>query len=94
MNYGGGAGAAAANAIANAIKASGAIIRMDPDNFLVIVERNEKPLVVVSESGFFQTSFSYLTAYRGLIFYTKTRSPLLLKSNIELVYAKKIWIPG
>ena len=90
----GGAAAAAAASIANAIKASGAIVRVEANDFQTIVEKNEKPLVVVAESTFFSTSFSYLTAYRGLIFFARSRTPLMFKSSAEIVRAKKIWIPG
>jgi len=33
-------------------------------------------------------------AYKGLIFYTKTAIPLTLPVNVELIQAKKIWIPN
>ena len=39
---------AAAAAIAQAIKASGAIVRMDPNDFQQIVARADEPLVVMS----------------------------------------------
>jgi len=87
------AGTAAAAAIANAVKASGAIIRVEPADFQTLVEKNEKPLVVVSKSTLFVTSYSYLTAYRGLIFFTRSRTPLMFKSAAEIVTAKRIWIP-
>ena len=41
-------GAAAARAIAQAIKASGAIVRVSAEDFTTIVDRVERPLVVVS----------------------------------------------
>jgi hypothetical protein len=90
---GGGAGAAAA-AIANAIKASGAIVKVKPADFGIILSRNENPLVVIAESHFFGSSFKYLTSYKGLCFYTKSSQPLQLPGKVELVAADKIWIPG
>ena len=48
---GGGAGAAAA-ATANAIKASGAIVHVTPENFSEILARLEEPIVVHSPSAF------------------------------------------
>ena len=90
-----GGGAAAAAAIAQAIKASGAIVRMDPENFVQIVHRAEEPLVVMATSKIFgRTSYKYLTSYKGLAFYTKSSSQLPLGVRTELVYAKQIWIPG
>lgn len=39
-----------AAAIANAIKASGVLVRVDPTEFLRIVHRAEEPLIVVAIS--------------------------------------------
>jgi hypothetical protein len=88
-------GAAAAAAIAQAIKASGAVVNMEPKDFLQIVYRCEDPLVVMATGKLFgRTSWKYLTSYKGLAFYTKSASQLALGSGVEVVYAKQIWIPG
>ncbi|UCC73583.1 MAG: hypothetical protein JSV86_03195 [Gemmatimonadota bacterium] len=88
-------GAAAAAAIAQAVKASGAIVRMKPDDFAQIVNRAEDPLVVMAVSKVFgKTSYKYITGYKGLAFYTKSSSQLPLGVRAELVHAKQIWIPG
>jgi len=92
--YGGGGAAAAAIAIAEATKASGAIVRVTTEAFQSIVQRNEKPLVVASKSTFLKASYSYLTSYRGFIFFAKSDEPLFFKSSTEIVEAKKIWIPS
>lgn len=90
-----GGGAAAAAAIAQAVKASGAIVRMEPNHFVQIVHRAEEPVVVMATSKIFgRVSYKYLTSYKGLAFYTKSSSQLPLGVRTELVYAKQIWIPG
>lgn len=89
-----GGAAAIAVAIAEAVKASGAIVRLSPDDFRAIVDRASKPLVVLSESWFFGHAYHYLTGYKGFVFYAKSPEPLMLKSDIELVRAKRIWIPS
>ncbi len=96
MAYGAGGGAAAARAaaIAQAIKASGAIVRVEPEDFLLILSKADKPLAVMATGGFIKTNYQYLTGYKGLIFFTKSPTLLILPSNVELVSAKKIWIPG
>lgn len=95
MAYGGGAaaGAAAAKAIAQAIKASGAIIQVEPKDFLTILSKSSKPLVVTAKGGFFTREYQYLSAYKGLIFFTKATEPLRIMQEIEMVQSKKIWIP-
>jgi hypothetical protein len=87
-------GAAAAAAIANAIKASGAIVRVDPGDFRKIVARGENQLVVIAPGGFFRNKHNYLTSYRGLFFFTRAAEPLSLPGTCEVVKADKIWIPG
>ena len=84
---------AAAIAAANAIKASGAIVRVESKDFQSIVTKSEKPLVIVSEFNFFGTYYRYLTGYKGFIFYTKTRTPFDFNSNVEMMTARSIWIP-
>ena len=88
------AGAAAAAAIAQAVKASGAIVRMEVGDFLEILARSEAPLVVRAAGGLFRTRYEYLTGYRGLIFHTKSPEPLELPPHCEMILAKRIWIPA
>jgi ABC-type transport system substrate-binding protein len=87
-------GAAAAAAIAEAIKASGAIVNVESTDFTTILEKTDNPLVVCSESKFISTKYHYLTAYKGLIFYTKSATQLMLRPSAEIIQAKKIWIPS
>jgi hypothetical protein len=90
----GAAAAAGAAAVADAIKASGAIVSVEPDDFETILEKTEAPLVVCAEGGVFTKKYHYLTAYKGLIFYTKTPAPLSLPPKTELIEARKIWVPS
>jgi hypothetical protein len=89
-----GAAAAAGAAIAQAIKASGVIVRVEPDDFLGILQRQPRALVVHAIGGFFSTNYQYLTSYKGLGFFTKSSEPINLPAGTELVQAKAIWIPG
>jgi hypothetical protein len=86
--------AAAAAAIAQATKASGVIVRVEPDEFMKILVLNDEPLVVHATGGFFKLSYQYLTSYRGLAFFTKSPEPLTLYDHCQFVTAQKIWIPG
>jgi hypothetical protein len=87
------AGAAAA-AIANAIKASGAIVRVEPEVFDNLVARIDTPLVVMSNKSMFSGGYRYLTSYKGLIFYAKSQVHLNLPGGVEVVLAKSIWVPS
>jgi len=85
---------AAAAAIAQAIKASGAIVRVESRDFAAILNKATNPLVICTQGGFFSTKYQYLTSYKGLVFYTKSKSQLRLPTGAEIVQSKKIWIPG
>ena len=87
-------GAAVAAAIAQAIKASGVVVRVDPADFEIIMRKSEKPLVVYARGGFLSTNHQYLTSYKGLAFFTKSAEQIQLPFGTELIEAKKIWIPG
>jgi hypothetical protein len=89
-----GAAGAAAAAIAQAIKASGVLVRLEPAEFMKVVGRVPDPLVVVATGGLFTKNFQYLTSYKGLAFYTKSDEPLELPATAEVIAAKGIWIPG
>jgi hypothetical protein len=88
------AGASAGAAIAQAIKASGVLIKVEDDAFQTIVSKTESPLIVMAEGGVFSKYYQYLTSYKGLTFYTKTVEQLQLPNRTELIFAQKIWIPG
>lgn len=90
----GAAGAGAAAAIARAVKASGAIVRVEPREFQNILERHQEPLVILAQGGLFSTVYKYLTSYKGLIFYTQSSRSLDLPSRAEIVRSDRIWIPG
>jgi hypothetical protein len=81
-------------AIADAIKASGAIVNLEPGDFEAILEKIQAPLIVFAQGGVFKTQYHYLTAYKGLIFYTRTATPLVLPSKAEVIVARKIWVPS
>ena len=85
-------GAAGAAAAANAIRAIGSIVIVEPNEFISILEKNEKPIVVHSPSSF-MTKHKYITSYKGLVFFTKSSTELIIPSFVEIVEAKKILIP-
>lgn len=90
----GGAGAGAAAAIANAIKASGVVVRVSPDDFRSLLGRTKGALVVHATSGLFSTRYSYLMGYKGLAFFTKSSEPIQLPADVETILAARIWVPG
>jgi hypothetical protein len=97
MSAGGAAAgaAAAAAAVAQAIKASGVLVRVEPAEFLRIVQRQPGLLVVHATGGLFRTHYHYLTSYKGLAFFAKSPSPLTLPADCETIPAAGgIWIPG
>lgn len=80
-------------AIANAIKASGVVVRVEPGDFLTILKRSDAPLVVLGRGGMFKKHQQYLTTYKGLAFFTTSPSPIVLPPRAEIIQAKTISIP-
>jgi hypothetical protein len=89
-----GASAAAAAAIANAIKASGVLVRLEPEQFIKVLALTKEPLIVVAKGGFFGSKYQYLMSYKGLAFFTKSSTELRLPADAETVNANRISIPG
>lgn len=88
-----GAEAAALAAIAQAVKASGVLVRLEPEEFLKVLNRIEAPQVVVSPGRFLSRQASYLTRCKGLAFFTKSLDSFPLPGRCEVITAGKIWIP-
>jgi len=86
--------AAHAAAIANAIKASGVLVRVELTEFLRVLHHSEEPLIVVARGGFFRPSWRYLTSHKGLAFYTKSSEQLPLPGRAQIVTADAISIPS
>jgi hypothetical protein len=88
------AGAAAAHAaLVNALKASGVVVRLEIAEWLKILERTERPLVVLGTGGVFKKHNQYLTSYRGLAFFATSKDAIVLPPRCEIVQAKKISVP-
>jgi hypothetical protein len=87
------AGASAAAAIAQAIKASGVVVKIDPDEFSKILRLAKDPLIVIAEGGLFGKTYQYMMSYKGLAFFTKSKDALSLPQGAEVVTAKSIWVP-
>lgn len=87
------AGAAAAGAANQALRAFGSIVQVEGNEFVALLERTENPLVVHATSWLFATQYQYLTSYRGLTFYARTTAPLVLPKGTELIQARHIWVP-
>ncbi|MBU0983504.1 MAG: hypothetical protein KKA42_06515 [candidate division Zixibacteria bacterium] len=86
-------GAAAAAAVAQAIKASGAIVKLEPREFSKILDRIDTPLVVTGKGGMFYSKYQYLTSYKGLFFFTLSSEPISYPTKTEFINARHIWIP-
>ena len=93
MAAGAGAAAAAA-AIAQATKASGVLVTVDPEEFSKILARVKDPVVVTAQGGLFSTNYQYLVSYKGLAFFTKSPTSIALPAGCEVVTARTINIPG
>lgn len=85
---------AVAAAIAQAIKASGTLVRLQPDDFVRLLNKQEEPLVIVARGGLFQPRWQYLMPYKGLAFFTGSPEPVPLPGRAEIIEARKIWVPN
>jgi hypothetical protein len=56
--------AAGAAAIVNAIKASGVLVRVEPEEFSKLLDRAQDPLIVGAEGEIFTTNYQYLMSYK------------------------------
>jgi hypothetical protein len=85
--------ALAAVAIADAVKAAGTMVEVEPEEFVKVLLRAHEPLVVMAEGGFFKAKYQYVMSYKGLAFFTQSKQALQLPAGAEVVKAEKIWMP-
>ena len=85
---------AAAAAAANAIKAAGAVVFVEPEEFQKILGRAQEPLVVTAEGGLFKHKHQYLTSYKGLVFFSNSEEAIPLPGDAVIVHAGRIWVPN
>lgn len=78
------AGAAHA-AMVNAHKALGVVVRLEVAEWLKILERTDRPLVVIGTGGVFKKHNQYLTSYRGLAFFTTSKDTIVFPPRCEIV---------
>lgn len=90
---GGASAATAAAVIQNAIKANGAIIYVEPDEFIKILSRTQNPIVITTRHGVFSKKHKYLTSYKGFVFYSRSSDELSFSMPVELISAGRIWVP-
>jgi hypothetical protein len=88
------ASSAAAAAVIQAVKASGVIVTVRPEDFLALLDLNDEPVTVHAMGGFFSRTHQYLTSYRGLAFFAQSPVSLPIPDHCQLIEAKKIWVPG
>jgi len=69
-------------------------VRTRPEEFSKLLSRAKDPLVVTASVRWFGTKYQYLISYKGLAFYTESKTPLALPSGCEMVTARSINIPG
>ena len=87
------AAVSAAGAVVQAIKGSGAIVNLAPSDFIALISRCDRPLVVMAKGKFPSTQYQYLTSYKGIAFFTKSPAPLDLPVGAERIVAEKMWLP-
>ena len=86
--------AAHAAVVAQAIKASGVLVRIEPDEFVRIVGQQDEPLVIRARGGVFKKYWRYLVGYKGLAFLADSPDHLPLPGRAQVMDAKQIWIPS
>lgn len=83
-------GAEVAAIMGTATNVVGGIVRLEPPEFQKIINRGDSLVVVHAKGGVFRPNFQYLTSYKGILFFTKAKSPLQLGHKAELITTKSI----
>ncbi|WP_323756752.1 hypothetical protein [Roseivirga sp.] len=86
--------AAAQAAIQQAIKASGAIVKIEANDFSRMLSKMDDGLVIEHHGKlFFKDVYKYSTSYKGFVFYCKSNEKITIPSRLESISARQIWVP-
>lgn len=75
------------------VKMNGVFVRLSPEDFQTLLNRNEGLAVVTASTSFFGTSYTYVTSHKGLVFYCKTKSQLSVSGKHETFQAQSVSLP-
>ncbi len=76
-----------------ATKMNGVFVKFQPEDFQNLLNRNEGLAVVTTSTSFFGTTFTYVTSYKGLVFYCKSKHQLSIASRHETIQAQSVSLP-
>ena len=88
------ASAAVVAAMIQAVKASGVLVRVEPEAFNRIASKVKDPLIIRRAPKLFSPSYHYLTSYKGFAFYTKSPKEMPLPAGAEVVEVQSIFVPS
>ena len=76
-----------------AVKAIGVFVRVEPADFVRILNRQPESVVIHASGGLFRRLHHYTTSYKGFAFLVTCSEPLPLDRRVELFEAKALWTP-
>ncbi len=71
----------------------GARVTVEPADFLLILEKNDNPFVVMKEKKegrIFKHDYIYMTGYKGFVLITQSPIPLELPRDAEVIITLKM----
>jgi hypothetical protein len=79
--------------VLSGLRATGPVVRVEPQVFAALVARSPTCLVVAA-TGRRMRANQYLTSYRGLQFTTSSRTELDLPRSVEVIRVKSLNLPA
>lgn len=70
------------------------IVQLGPQEFVDLLRKIERPLIIYKQPGLLAPNHQYLTSYKGLAFFTKSRVEIDFPRGTEIIIADKIWMPS
>ena len=75
----------------HAPKMNGVFVKLQPEDFQNLLNRNEGLAVVTTSTSFFGTTFTYVTSYK--VFFCKSKHQLSIASRHETIQAQTVSLP-
>jgi hypothetical protein len=75
------------------VLAVSAVVHVESDQFIEMASKAPTSPVVVASTGLFRRQLRYLASRHQMMFTTNARAPLKFPPDVQLIAARKIWIP-
>lgn len=75
------------------MKMNGVFVKISSSEFQDILNKQDGLMIIMTKAGLFNDVFTYLTSYKGFIFYCKSEEQITLPGKHEFMFSSSVTLP-